>query len=227
MVLVAAIVLIWVCAMGLVQSQRRIPAGSYFDTHQAQFEPTANDSPSLDKALGYYRQMQRDARGAEEWRRLAALLLMTKSRHPEPDENRLSPTEQEVRTALVASLAREPSHPLTWAYLADSELRFAGDMHKAAQELEQSYRVAPLEPDFFFYRLGIALRCKPQWNLAIVRYLRREMESLFPAQGENRNAMLFIQRAKSDAELRVFANTLLRQNQRAFGQYQMALRGNN
>lgn len=222
-VALAASGLIWVCGAEFVQSQNRIPANRFFETHQERFQSATDGGKSLEKALQHYRQLPMSARGAQEWRRLGGLLLMAEKRGPRTNDSPFPPTEDELRAALVASLAREPAHPLTWAYLADAELTFGGDKVKALQDLEQSYQVAPLEPDFFIYRLWLALECSRQWTPTFLRHLRHDIESLFPEQGQNRNRQRFVQLARSSSELRALTGTLLKDDPAAFARYQKAL----
>lgn len=209
--------------MCVFQSLGRIPANRYFKTHEEQFQSNTDNGATLRTARQHYRNISRSSLGPEDWRKIAALLLMFEKPTASAKGNNSSPTEHEIRTALVSSLEREPAHPLTWAYLADTDLRFGNNAKKALQKLEQSYRVAPLEPDFFFYRLGIALNCKQQWDIAILGHLRREIGSLFTEQGNSRNRDRFIELALSNVELRLLTRTLLRSNLKAFEHYQNAL----
>lgn len=222
-VALAASGLIWVCGAEFVQSQNRIPANRFFETHQARFQSTADGGKSLKKALDDYRRLPVSARDAQDWRRLGGLLLMARKRVHQGPADSPPPTADELRAALLASLEREPAHPLTWAYLADAELTSGGDRTKTMQYLEQSYRIAPLEPDFFFYRLRLALECRQQWHAAFLARLQREMASLFPEQGESRNRKRFIQLARSSSELRALTGTLLKNDPAAFARYQRAL----
>ncbi|WPL11518.1 hypothetical protein [Thiorhodovibrio litoralis] len=175
-IIALALVLLILSAQQLLSQLSRIPANSYYKQHQAQFLSADDGTGYLRNATDRLERIPPARRGDLEWRRLAATLLML----PLPDDNpearsqRLDATTQ----AAVASLSRNPVHPLGWVYLTNLRLPPDGDCASGMPVLKQSYRVAPVEPDYVTYRLDLAVRCPMQWDSAFLDALRTDVLTL-------------------------------------------------
>ena len=209
----------------LVRELHRIPANGYYETHEDRLPDASDAGRHLGKAIELYRHLPAWVRGAEEQRRLGGLLLMDLQRRQETgaDAAPLDPPDG-IDDALAASLAQAPAHPLTWAYLADAGLTRGGDPASACRTLKQSYRVAPVEPDFFFYRLGLALDCQDAWDAAFLGLIRPDIASVFPEAGANPNTGRFIETIKSNPRLATFVGGILKSDEAVFQRYEKAVR---
>ncbi len=223
-IILAAVGTLWASCTGFIDTTSRIPANRYFETHEDQWKSPEEQDSILERAIEHYQQIPPSARGAQEDRRLAGLLLMAaKESAPKPGDGRRLTGDEELPSTAKVSLKAEPAHPLAWAYLADAELLSRADKEKALEYLEQSYRVGPLDPDFFFYRLGLAFKCQSQWDVEIIRRLSADIASLFSEEGRNKNRKRFIQLSKSTPKLRAITETLLKGNPAVLQRYLTAL----
>lgn len=223
-IILAAVGTLWVSCTGFIETTNRIPANRYFETHEDQWRSSAEHDPILERAIKHYQKISPSARGAQEDRRLASLLLMAaKKSAPKSGDGGWQTGDEELPSIVQASLKTEPAHPLAWAYLADAELLSRDDKEKALEYLEQSYRVGPLDPDFFFYRLALAFKCRSQWDVEIIKRLRVDITSLFPDEGRNKNRKRFIQVSKHSPELRAVTETLLKGKPEVLQRYLTAL----
>ncbi len=216
-----AVALLASAGFGLTRELTRIPANRYFVLHDTQLE--AGEERYLHKAAELYARMPDWTRGAVEQRRLGFLRLMEHKNQGSALPLTADEQTQIVRI-LTASLRQEPVHPLTWAYLAEADIMRRGDLSQALRYLKQSYRVAPIEPDFFFYRLDLALQCRAVWDAAFLDMIRAEIKSLFPESGTNPNARPFIRAIKSDPRLMAFVTRILKQDEGVFQRFEAKLR---
>ncbi|NKN34552.1 hypothetical protein [Marichromatium bheemlicum] len=205
--------------MGLLDSLQRIPADRYFEIHSARLDQP--DAAAIRAAaITRYQQIPDTVLGAEEARRLGALLIMAAKRDL-PTQQPATETGAEAIAALSTSLRQQPANPLTWAYLAEAELRFNHDRAAALRALEQSYRVGPFAAELLVYRLGLALQCRREWTPNLVGHLREEIAALFPEPRRwRRYRRQFIHLAHTAPNLDAITRVLLRPHPTALAQYQ-------
>lgn len=179
LILLVALMLLMLSARQLLTQLSRIPANSSYDRYQALFFDPEQGADYLRDAAARLNRIPPARRGEQEWRRLAAVLLM----QPLPDDQpaTLEARRAAIVEALMASLVRNPVQPLGWAYLADVRLPPLGECTSGMAALRQSYRVVPVEPDFLAYRLELAVRCPLEWDVPFLQALRTDLLSLYGA----------------------------------------------
>jgi hypothetical protein len=222
-VVLSATAMLWMGMSELLNDVYRIPANEFFDAYDDQLQTSENDGRTIRKASRLYDQMPAWSLGNIELRRYASLVLMGCASISSNGGNDPLCASEGIRNALVASIKKAPVEPLSWALLADLELRLRDDRLLALQYLKQSYRVALVEPEHSLYRLNVAFRCADKWDKDVRRLLQKEMVVLFPEVGRNPNAAAFIEQIKSDTLVQDFFRTLLRGNDVALKQYEAAL----
>lgn len=173
----------------LLTQLSRIPANSFYQRHQGQFF-AEHGADYLRDAAASFARIPPTRRGEQEWRRFAGVRLMQRGVSGGADAEPVVETEDfqsdqaddgvhDIDAALKASLARQPVQPIAWAYLADLRLVGLKDCASAMAALHQSYRVAPMEPDFLAYRIDLAVRCPRHWDVELLRALRAELLYLY------------------------------------------------
>ena len=221
---VAAILLCLVGIQGVMRELTIIPPNQFYDTYDERLQSDANQGLSLEKAVSLYDGLPPSALGPNELRRMAALGLMNRKRNPRIDASHAPLSTERIKALLFASLEKEPVHPLSWAYLADAALTQERDPQRGYEYLLQSYRVAPVEPDFVRYRMGLALACQDMWDVDFFEMLRRDVRSLFSNTGWNRNTSAFVRSIKASPRLTAFVGTLLMADGNARERYEAALK---
>jgi len=188
--------------------------------HEERLTAEDDEGRSLKRAIALYGEMPSWAQGAQELRRLGMLLVLDHKRARAED----APAPASSLPALSASLAEAPVHPLSWAYLAEAALLEEDDPARVFRYLKQSYRVAPIEPSFFFYRLGLALKCRRHWDDTFQTMLRRELQSIFRRAGWHPNRKRLIQLAKNHSVFLAFVERQLAPDQEALERFAKAVR---
>lgn len=220
----AALGLLGWSGIGLIKELNRIPANRFFETREGRFQSAADGGRSLARAAVLYEEVPTWTQGPRERRRLGVIrLIETKRQRAAEDRAETGPASETMAGILASSLEMEPAHPLTWAYLSELELAGRSDSVKAFHYLKQSYRVAPIEPSFFFYRLGLALRCNQHWDVAFFRMLRREMMSIFAEPGWHPNRKGLVQLVRKQPRLRPFITRMLGKDETLLLRFEQAL----
>ena len=216
-----ALFLLWDAGGALVRELARVPPNRFFELHEAEFRSPADAGRTLAKATALYDGMAQSARGPLELRRLAWLRLIARERQADAGPGQGAVGPDDLADLLRASLRREPVHPLSWAYEAAA---VSADPAAACRFLGQSYRVAPVEPDFFLYRFALALQCHASWDVSLFRAVTREIRALFPESGSNPATRAFVRAVESDPRLVSFVTRVLAADQGALQRFQDALR---
>lgn len=223
--LLLAAFLAWDSGTGLTRELERLPTNRFFERHESRLFAADDAGRTLAKVIALYTGMAPWTRGPLESRRLAWLLLLDRKRTPESARTVEADQGAAIMPLLVASLEREPVYPLTWAYAAESALTaMPPDPRQAYRDMLQSYRVAPVEPDFLPYRFRLMLRCWQQWDSQAVGLLRRDVVSLFPESGWHANTRAFVRDVRSNPRLQAFVTQLLSQDPQAAQRFQEALK---
>jgi hypothetical protein len=218
----AALGLAWTAAQGLTRELLRIPPNRFIELHETRLDSPEDAGRSRDKALELYERLPSWALGSVELRRLGKLWLL-KALDERAAGGDADAAIAAGEAALDASLRLAPIQPPAWAYRADlARLRTAGAA-LACRVLKGSYAVAPVEPDFAVYRLGVALECVEHWDIELLGMIRRDVRALFApgAHGAERRALVEVTR--EDRRLTAFVERLLRDDAEGLALYRRGL----
>lgn len=223
-ILVAAIALALLLLAGnqLLSQLSRIPANSHFKQQQARFSDDEQAQAALCDSTERYARIPPQRRGEQEWRRLASteLLLRQYTHDPQTREQQ----HAAIQSALTASLARAPVQPLAWAYLANLRLPPAGDCAQAMAALQQSYRVAPIEPNLLTYRLELATHCPRHWNTTLLKRLRTDVQSVYLGPPKHGIPQAIITWVSNQHRRATLIRQLLRDQPQALAQFEQQLK---
>jgi hypothetical protein len=172
-----ALALLILSGQQLLIQLSRIPANSVYRTHEARFTGSENSADYVRDTVARFQQMPPARRGALEWRRLATLQMLLPLPEDQPDS--IATRQQQVFTALGQSLILDPAHPLSWAMLSALQAPPLGECASSLATLRQSYRVAPIDPDYLPYRLQIAIRCSADWDAPFTQTLRADLLTFY------------------------------------------------
>ena len=198
-----AVGLLWFGVQGVVVELDRLPPSQLVETRSSLIEAGRGDEARAlrDMAIDMFEDVPESSLKAEDTRRWAGVHVSA-ARHAF-DERKVEEALQHLqatKTLATASLGANPVHPLSWAYLAEARMSQgdAGALEDGYRLLKASYAMAPVEPDYFNYRFGLALAAPEFWEVDFLRALRRDFSSVL-AQGHWRPAVrAFISLAKID-----------------------------